>query len=589
MKKGKLLLSTMVAVSLAAEPAMAKNIISPDQRSVDEKTATQLNTSGNASGCAYSWSQTSGPTAEIGQSGKSDRMLDITTPEVGTDGAVLEFKLDVTGSGCANTGTYYATVNVINVAGVANTPPSANISAPDSVDEGEVVTLDGSASSDIDNDVLTFLWEQTAGPAVTLSSSTDPIVTFIAPNDAYPNGVTRTFKLTVSDGSLTGSVTKDVTVKWVNDPPKAVLDCPATIDERASLTLSGSGSTDIDDGIASYVWSQTNGGPIATLPDPATTSNITFAAPSLNSTLKTMTFQLTVEDNGGVYNSGTCNVMVNDITPPVFSNVPGNMTLEATSKDGAIATFDLPIATDAVDGTREVTCAPASGNNFKLDESATVKCTASDMSGNTGEAAFTVEVKDTTPPSFTALSKFTTLATSSAGAVVTYPVPEAYDIVDGSFPATCIPESGSSFTLGTTTVTCSAKDLHGNAAKDQTFDVSVNYGFNGLLSPYNANKAYKIKSAIPLKWQYTSADGTVLPSSAANPSVVIYQVSNGNDSSDAITLDDAGASGLQYDNITNTWQFNWKTTGLTAGTYNVYIVSSMTGQKNGPFAIQLAK
>lgn len=71
--------------------------------------------------------------------------------------------------------------------------------------------------------------------------------------------------------------------------------------------------------------------------------------------------------------------------------------------------------------------------------------------------------------------------------------------------------------------------------------------------------------------------------------MVIYQVSNGVDSTDAIALDDAGASGLQYDSLTNTWQFNWKTTGLASGTYNVYIKSGLTGQMNGPYRVQLSK
>jgi hypothetical protein len=54
-------------------------------------------------------------------------------------------------------------------------------------------------------------------------------------------------------------------------------------------------------------------------------------------------------------------------------------------------------------------------------------------------------------------------------------------------------------------------------------------------------------------------------------------------------LDDAGNSGYQYDSTTNTWQFNWKTTGLTPGTYNIYIINGASGQRDGSFPIQLAK
>lgn len=578
----------MLAVLLAAGSAMAAtNIISPDKRDSPEKTAITFNTSGNATGCSYSWSQTGGPYAVIGQSGNSSRMLDITTPEVGVSGAVLTFEVKVTGSDCTNKGTYAATVNVTNV--VTNNPPIAVVATPAPVNEGDPVTLDGSASYDLDKDALTYNWEQTAGPAVTLSSYTGPVTTFTAPNDAYPDGVTREFKLTVSDGSLIDTATKSVTVKWVNDPPKAVLSCPAAVNERTSLTLVGSGSTDSDDGIASYAWVQTYGGPVATLPDPATTSDITFAAPTLNSTFKTMIFGLKVTDNGGLYdNTQTCSVTVNDITPPVFSNVPANMTKEATSGAGAAATFDLPAATDAVDGVRPVTCSPVSGSTFALDATTTVTCSATDNSNNTGNAAFTVKVVDTTPPTFTAPASFTTLATSVTGAAVSYATPTAYDLVDGFFLATCAPASGSAFGFNKTTVTCGAKDAHGNIANNQTLDVTVNYGFKGLLSPYDGNKVYKIKSAVPIKWQYTAANGAVLPSSTAKPSVLIYKVSNGVDSTSAIALDDAGTSGYQYDSMTNTWQFNWKTTGLTSGSYDIYVQSGASGQKDGPFKAQLS-
>ena len=58
-----------------------------------------------------------------------------------------------------------------------------------------MVTLDGSGSSDADNDTLTYDWTQTAGPNVTLSSSTAQKPTFTAP--AGPK--TLKFDLKVKD------------------------------------------------------------------------------------------------------------------------------------------------------------------------------------------------------------------------------------------------------------------------------------------------------------------------------------------------------------------------------------------------------
>jgi hypothetical protein len=56
---------------------------------------------------------------------------------------------------------------------------------------------------------------------------------------------------------------------------------------------------------------------------------------------------------------------------------------------------------------------------------------------------------------------------------------------------------------------------------------------------------------------------------------------------ETIELNEPGSSGLRYDSLTRTWQFNWQTKGLTAGIYTIFIKSGQTLQINGPFPIQL--
>src|SRR4051812_7456848 len=46
----------------------------------------------------------------------------------------------------------------------ANTPPSANAGPDQAVQLGSTVTLNGSASSDVDGDSLSFAWTMTARP-----------------------------------------------------------------------------------------------------------------------------------------------------------------------------------------------------------------------------------------------------------------------------------------------------------------------------------------------------------------------------------------------------------------------------------------
>jgi hypothetical protein len=66
-------------------------------------------------------------------------------------------------------------------------------------------------------------------------------------------------------------------------------------------------------------------------------------------------------------------------------------------------------------------------------------------------------------------------ATDSSGAVVTYAAPTAVDEAGESPTASCSPTSGSTFPIGTTTVTCTARDSDDAPSMvSQTFTVTVN-------------------------------------------------------------------------------------------------------------------
>ena len=78
---------------------------------------------------------------------------------------------------------------------------------------------------------------------------------------------------------------------------------------------------------------------------------------------------------------------------------------------------------------------------------------------------------DTTTPVVTVPANITTPATSPAGAVVTYTA-TANDDRDGPLTPTCTPASGSTFPVGTTTVTCTATDAAGNTGTN-SFTVTV--------------------------------------------------------------------------------------------------------------------
>ena len=95
--------------------------------------------------------------------------------------------------------------------------------------------------------------------------------------------------------------------------------------------------------------------------------------------------------------------------------------------------------------------------------------------------------EDTTPPTITPPADVTVDATSSSGAVVNYPAATATDDVGVTVGPTCTPASGSTFSIGSTTVTCTAEDAAGNVGS-ATFTVTVNEIVpNIALPPYTTN------------------------------------------------------------------------------------------------------
>ena len=108
----------------------------------------------------------------------------------------------------SDAGTYHITVTndsvpnlilqskPVKVTAVLNQAPVANAGPDLSVDEGALVTLNGTASSDPESNPLTYLWSAPTG--ITLSSNTTAQPTFTAPEVTADTSFT--FTLVVNDG-----------------------------------------------------------------------------------------------------------------------------------------------------------------------------------------------------------------------------------------------------------------------------------------------------------------------------------------------------------------------------------------------------
>jgi hypothetical protein len=93
----------------------------------------------------------------------------------------------------------------------------------------------------------------------------------------------------------------------------------------------------------------------------------------------------------------------------------------------------------------------------------TITLTVDDGHGKTDGHDVVVVVRDTTGPALTLPPVVLAEATSPLGASVSYAA-SANDLVSGAATATCTPASGSGFAIGSTAVSCSATDAHGNTA-----------------------------------------------------------------------------------------------------------------------------
>ena len=288
-----------------------------------------------------------------------------------------------------------------------------------------------------------------------------------------------------------------------NHAPTANAGAPQTVEATsaagASVTLTGTGA-DPDGDTLSFRWTE---GTV----EVGTTATVTAPLP-----IGSHALALTVSDGQESATSTTLATVRDTVAPAI--TVPANTTIEATSAAGAAHTY-VASATDVVDGAVATTCAPASGSTFPFGAT-TVTCMATDSHANHATKTFTVTVTDTTAPVITVPANATVEATGSTGATFTYTA-SATDTLDGPITPTCAPASGSPFSFGATTVTCTANDSHANVAT-KTFAVTVTDTTAPVLTvPANATVEATAPTGAPLTFTVSATDaldGSVTPTCA---------------------------------------------------------------------------
>lgn len=209
-----------------------------------------------------------------------------------------------------------------------NNPPTANAGPDQRFTVGQTLILDGSASSDLDGDSLTYQWA-IISPSNTETSLSEP--TSVTPSITLMSKEVYQLELIVFDGKEY-SMPDSLTLNFENTKPIANAGDDQTTSAGETIAVDGSGSTDADGDNLIYYWS------IVSKPQEseASLSEVNAVAPELTIDANG-SYELQLVVNDGYVDSDPDRVLINAIgnTAPVA--VAGDDT---SVNSGASTTFD---------------------------------------------------------------------------------------------------------------------------------------------------------------------------------------------------------------------------------------------------------
>ena len=204
----------------------------------------------NGDTLSYLWTLISAPDGST--IGIDDPTAEITAlrPDVGGEYVVQFQAMDGT-ENCF----FQFTVTVEDT--TPNTPPVCDAGDDLTVDVGATAVLDGTASTDVDGDTLSYLWriiDAPGGSSSSIDASSEALASF-TPDVA---GL-YTIELTVSDGTDTCAtgIVISAEAPVVNDPPLCRIATDSTVEVGQAASLDASGTSDPDGDTLSFTWSVT--------------------------------------------------------------------------------------------------------------------------------------------------------------------------------------------------------------------------------------------------------------------------------------------------------------------------------------------
>ena len=220
----------------------------PDQTALVTQTVT-LNASGSSdvdgNTLTFAWSFVSRP------SGSAAVLTNPTsvTPTFPVDAPGTYVVALVVNDGALNSAPDTVSITTLN------SPPVANAGPDQTVFVESTATLDGSASTDIDGNLITFAWSLTSVPAGSTASLSNPTV--VRPTFAVDRPGTYVAQLIVNDG-VASSAADTVTITTLNSRPVANAGPDQSARTGQLIPMDGFASSDVDGDPLTFRWSFTS-------------------------------------------------------------------------------------------------------------------------------------------------------------------------------------------------------------------------------------------------------------------------------------------------------------------------------------------
>ena len=439
-----------------------------------------------------------------------------------------------------------------------------------------------------------------AGQQSTIASCTAPVLLQQGANQSVPGTATD------KAGNSTGAIVSGINI----DTVAPVITTSSTYTPGTWTNQSVMVTFTCTDNLSGPVIAGTPNPIITGLPQLGAT--VTYSQPGALASAATVT--LTAETAGTTLNASCQDLAGNNATPVAFGPIqidttPPTVTATANlnsssgpayfantwTNQSVVVTF---ACSDSLSGVKagSITASPS----FGLQGTYTANGSCQDNAGNTGNGSFGLIQIDTTMPAL----------------VITSPLAQTYILNQQITPNfTCGDNAGGDTT--TCTATPSATAYTANAVGPATFSVhgadqagnvtnpdpSVNYlviykftGFQAPLQaavmanplppatapPLNDSGSFTVGTTIPIAWQLqdfgnnfisdltslTSIVGIQNPACAgtvSGPGTVLYNTTT-------------GQAAFSYDAPNNRFVFNWDTTGMATGCYNLVVTTNDTAQ-----------